>query len=424
MSAPPDVKPIMDNQFKNVKTHARLLSKAMWYEWRMKLLDGLKEGLLKIGEGMDEDDGLLIQQEQMMQPVLPALIEEHERLEKQVSIAQTQADELADCDQEELKEARDSLSSIEHDLETKRELMEDLQNQLREREDGLADVIERKQEGMIEIKEAEKIRTDCRGWSSAEVSALQGMISNQGSCSRYGHSLFLANVTALEDSYGWKIVSAAESALTMTYHRTLQLIFTPTSFRSETFPAKLENSPISLTYIADSYEYYPQPLTTEKRFFLQIMRAQLQCLQQSQIKVKDLLAFISSSWEIASTVAEQARVLGVSYITEPTITSDEVMAIHSFILLSAMKTKVEVIFEIKVRSGDGIDSLGVGVKSSAKVIYGEGLKEKKMGEFLESKIAGKGKGAREKKGIWAKAVSELEERLVARGKKQQGSTVS
>lgn len=146
------------------------------------------------------------------------------------------------------------------------------------------------------------------------------------------------------------------------------------------------------------------------------MRAQLQCLQQSQTKVKDLLTFVSSSWELASTIAEQARVLGVSYITEPTITSDEVMAIRSFILLNAMKTKVEVIFEVKVRSGNGVKSLNVGVKSNTKVCYGEGLKEKAMGEFLESKIGGKGKGAKGR-GIWAKAVGELEERLVARGKK-------
>lgn len=165
----------MDNQFKNVKTHARLLSKAMWYEWRMKLLDGLKEGLLKIGEDMDEDDRLLTQKEQIIQPVLPALIEEHERLEEQVSIAQAQAAELADCDQNELKEARDSLMSIERDLEAKQKLLEDLQGQLREQEDGLADVVERKQECINEIKEAEKIRSECRGWSFAEVSALHGM---------------------------------------------------------------------------------------------------------------------------------------------------------------------------------------------------------------------------------------------------------
>ena len=175
MSAPPDVKPIMDNQFKNVKTHARLLSKAMWYEWRMKLLDGLKEGLLKIGDGMDEDDRLLTQQEQIIQPMLPTLIEEHDRLEKHVSTAQAQADELANCDQDELKEARDSLISIERDLEAKQNLFEDLQSQLREQEDGLADVVERKQECIDEIKEAEKIRSDCRGWSSTEVSALHGM---------------------------------------------------------------------------------------------------------------------------------------------------------------------------------------------------------------------------------------------------------
>ena len=177
MSAPPNIKSIMDNQFKNVKTHARLLSKAMWYEWRMKLLDGLKEGLLKIGEDMGEDDRLLTQQDQMIQPVLPALVEEHERLEGQVSVAEAQAAELADCDQDELKEARDNLMSVECDLEAKQKLVEDLQSQLREREDGLADVVERKQECVSEIKEAEKIRSDCRGWSTTEVASLHGMFS-------------------------------------------------------------------------------------------------------------------------------------------------------------------------------------------------------------------------------------------------------
>ncbi len=164
----------MDNQFKNVKTHARLLSKAMWYEWRMKLLDGLKEGLSRVAEGMDEDDRTLIQQEQMLEPVLPGLIEKHEHLENQIHIAQAQAAELADCDQDELKDARDSLESIQRDLETKQKLVEDFQTELREKENILGDVLERKQECVEEIKEAETVCRDCRGWSSAEVSALQG----------------------------------------------------------------------------------------------------------------------------------------------------------------------------------------------------------------------------------------------------------
>ena len=163
----------MDNQFKNVKTNARLLSKAMWYEWRMKLLDGLKEGLMTIGQGMEEDARSLTQQEQILQPVLPGLMEEHGKLESQIHIAQVQVDELAGCNQEELQEARDDLVSLEQDLEAKRAMVEELQNQLRESEDRLEETLARKQECTDEIKEAEKVRTDCQGWGAAEVLALQ-----------------------------------------------------------------------------------------------------------------------------------------------------------------------------------------------------------------------------------------------------------
>jgi len=226
-------------------------------------------------------------------------------------------------------------------------------------------------------------------------------------------TLLVANANALEKAHGWTITAVAESALTMTYNRTLQLFFTPASFKqNDNSQTGVENSPISLTYVADAHEYHPQPLTTEKRFFLQIVRARLQCLQQWQTKVRDLLSFVSSSWETASTIAEEARMLGVSYITEPSITSDEAMAVRSSILLRAMRTKVEVDFEVKVRSGDGVATLGVSVSPNAKVCYGETLKEKKMAEFLESMVKG-AKGS----GVWVKAIGELEGRLLTRGKK-------
>lgn len=174
MSAPADVKPIMDNQFKNVKTHARYLSKAMWYEWRMKLLDGLKEGLSKIGEDMEQDHKLLLQQEQLLQPVLPALINEHDSLENQAHIAQAQADELTDCDQAELKSIRETLVSVDHDLEEKQKLVETLKNELREKEDHLEDILSRKHRYNKEIKTAERILQDCRGWNADEVASLRG----------------------------------------------------------------------------------------------------------------------------------------------------------------------------------------------------------------------------------------------------------
>ena len=199
----------------------------------------------------------------------------------------------------------------------------------------------------------------------------------------------------------------------MTYNRSLQLFFTPSSFKSnESNTPSTTNNPISLTYIADTRPYHPQALTTDKRFFLQIMRAQLQCLDQSRTSVQELPAFVSNSWDAASSIVEEARFLGVGYISESSITSDEAMVVQASILLRAMRTKVEVGFEVRVNSGGGAAPLGIDVKPSVKVCYGEGLKEKKMTEFLESKIKGV-----EGRGVWVRAVGELEERLIARGKK-------
>ncbi|KAL9102220.1 MAG: hypothetical protein Q9163_002602 [Psora crenata] len=397
ISAPSDVKHIMDNQFKNVKTNARLLSKAMWYEWRMKLLDGLKEGLMAIGEGMEEDSRSLTQQEQILLPFIPGLKEEHDKLEEQIQIAQTQAAELAGCDQQDLKEARDTLVSIDQDLKAKRAMLKELQDELREHENGLETTLARKEECAEELRGADKIRQGCRGWDHAEIATLQ------------------SQVDTLEASCGWTIASANGLVLTMTYNRTLQLLFRPASFLPKGSVVDInpsENAPISLSYIADTHGYQPQPLTTQKRFFLQIIRAQLQCLHQSQTKTTTLLAFVGGSWDIACSIAEEINALCVSYITEPTITADEEMVIRSTILLRAMRARIEVVFEVRVHGGEGVNVLGVSVKPKARVCYGETLNEKKMSEFLESRIHGV-----HGYGVWARATRELEERLIARGKK-------
>lgn len=172
--APPDIKPIMDYQFKNVKTHARLLSKAMWYEWRMKLLEGLKEGLIKVSDGMNDDDMIIRQQEGMIEPILPDLIQKHEQLEAERQTLQSQVDELASYDQEELQDARNSLIAIEDELQAKQKLLEDLQSEFRRQEDGIEYTVEHKLQYLEEIREAEKVCRDCRGWSNLEVNALQG----------------------------------------------------------------------------------------------------------------------------------------------------------------------------------------------------------------------------------------------------------
>jgi kinetochore protein Spc7/SPC105 len=175
ISASPDFKVLMDNQFKNVKTHARLLSKAMWYEWRMKLQDGLKEGLIKIGEGMDTDEQALQKQEELLQSILPELVKGHQSLEAEHESLQSLAQELADCDPEDLQGARAQLTALDADVEAKTRQVEELRRQLKETETKIESAAERKQECIAAIAEAEKVREECRGWSSSEISALRGM---------------------------------------------------------------------------------------------------------------------------------------------------------------------------------------------------------------------------------------------------------
>ena len=174
LSAPPEVRSIMDNQFKNVKTHARLLSKAMWYEWRTKLLDGLKDHLLQIGDGFTADDEILTQQEQLLNVALPPLIEEHDALAAEAQLLQAQADELASCNQEELTEARKKLAAVDEEVEAKTKIVSELQKKLKTEEDRIEQITERKQDCLAEIQEAERVREQYRGWSEPEVAALKG----------------------------------------------------------------------------------------------------------------------------------------------------------------------------------------------------------------------------------------------------------
>ena len=164
----------MDNQFKNVKTHARLLSRAMWYEWRSKLLDGLREGLVRIEADLAADDETLRRQEALLEPVVPGLVARHEELEATAKRLETQVEELANCDQAELQAARDRLVALDDELEAKRALLEEARAQMVLTEERLEMVVERGAECQAEIQEAERVREEYRGWSGAEVATLQG----------------------------------------------------------------------------------------------------------------------------------------------------------------------------------------------------------------------------------------------------------
>ncbi|KAF2140848.1 uncharacterized protein K452DRAFT_251605 [Aplosporella prunicola CBS 121167] len=391
LSAPPDQRYIMDNQFKNMKTNARLKTKEAWYGWRSNLLRDLKAGLTKTAESFDRDNATLKQQEEILDSVLPAVAEHHQALETEHGHLQRRAEELNGPDREELDATREQIIAAEAAIEEKKRLVEALQKELAEKETGIEATKERKVECLEEIKTAERVREECRGWSVEEVNALK------------------ARVSALEREYGWLITSASANpkTLTMTYRNDLQLFFQPASFAPHAAPSAPNSTTIRLTYIGDS------PLTTTKRFFLQLLRANLHCLPQSTTTVPHLLAHIRSGWDVARAVAENVRKLDLAQVTEESILSDERMAVTTNMLLPTLQTKVKATFEVGV-SVDGEDLKTV-IETKVKVVYGEQYKEGRMGEFLSNYTGSEVNVNGEAN--WGQAVSDLKAQLIARGRK-------
>ncbi|KAI1378743.1 Spc7-domain-containing protein [Hypoxylon crocopeplum] len=394
ISATPEYKLFMDNQFKNVKTHARLLSKAMWYEWRMKLQDGLKEGLVKIAEGMTADEQLLRQEQALLDSTLPQLIKQFESLEMEHGNLQSNAQELADCDPDDLQAARSELTNVDSDIHAKMQKIEQLRQQFSETESGISDLSQKKKDCISDVQQAEKIREECRGWTSNEVRSLK------------------AKVDDLEIQHGWAITGVIGTAVSMTYRREIELVWDPSSFKGLKPDARIE-----LRYIAANRELEPQPLTPEKEFFIQCIRDHVRGLVQAQTRIKDLLQMVSGAWKKANRTAYNVRLLHCTYRTNVTKTSDSSVTVRSLMLLAPLKTKVEVTLALQGQSTPG--GVEVTIVPQARVIYGEPFKEENITEFLTSRIGPRVVTKEEQSDIetWSDVVLELHERLLARGKK-------
>ncbi|KAJ4146590.1 hypothetical protein NW754_002055 [Fusarium falciforme] len=389
MAATPEIKTLMDKQFMNVKNHARLLSKAMWYEWRMKLQDGLKEGLLRIDEGMEVDKESLDQQKSLLDSVLPAIMTRYQSLVEESGNLEEVARELADCDPADLEAAREELSDLDQDIELKKKRIADLREQFQASEVEVEDLVARKQKCLEDIKESEKIREECRGWTSTEVNSLK------------------ARVDAIEKEHGWAVTGISGTVLSMAYKREIEIVFDIASFKTHR-----PNSTIDLWYIADSREKNPLPKTAEKEFFLQCIRDHVRALPQNRTEVSHLLNMVRAAWDKANLVSTQVGRMNASFPTTVQKTSDSSVAITTSLLLVPLETRVEVKLNLLGQSGP--EGLDVAVTPEAKVLYGEHFNVSKVAEFLGSRV-GKAVGAGEEE--WSNVMVELHTRLIARGRK-------
>ncbi|KAF1365801.1 Spc7-domain-containing protein [Lizonia empirigonia] len=395
LTAPPDQRAVMDIQFKNLRTNSRLQARGEWYTWRSTLLGTLKSSLLSTLESFKHDEACLLNQERLLDVVLPPLIEKHERLSTEQKQLQQRHDELNSCDREELEQTRENLIATDAALQAKREYLQQLQQELAEKEARIDAVKERKVKCLAEIKAAERVREECRGWSTTEVRDLK------------------AKVSALETAHGWSITSASSTSITMTHLSDLELYFQPQCFATGS-ATPTPNGSISLAYIGDSAQPHPRPLTTSKRFFLQLIRAQLHCVPQSQTSISSVLALVKNGWTTALAVAEGVRWLQHNYVTDECILSDERMGIRADMLLPGLQTKVRVHFEIGVALSTERVETDVGVK--AEVVYGERYGEEKMGAFLSDFCGGVVRDEGDMM-VWADGMLDLAQRLRKTGRK-------
>jgi kinetochore protein Spc7/SPC105 len=197
----------------------------------------------------------------------------------------------------------------------------------------------------------------------------------------------------------------------MTHLDDLELYFQPSAFATN---KNTPNASISLAYVGDSATPHPRPLTTSKRFFLQLIRAHLHCIPQSQTSISELLAIVKNGWETALAVAEGVRWLEHNSITDEYILSDERMAISANLLLPSLQTKIRCTFEIGVSlSANGVETQ---VEPKAELVYGEKYKVEKMGAFLRD-FCGEKIRKEAEMAVWADAVLDLGMRLKATGRK-------
>ncbi|KAJ5232281.1 hypothetical protein N7468_005237 [Penicillium chermesinum] len=423
VNAPPDIRVIMDNQFRNVKTHARLLSKATWYEWRMKLLEGLKEGLSRHVDDMTADDELLSAREALLSSTVPPLMEKHALLEKEANDLQILVEEMESCDQDELRETRKMLSNIDEEIEVKKRELRQLQEELEGKTVAIESGTEMRDEYLAQIQEAERMKEECRGWSARDISELK------------------ASVRLIERQTGWAITSASTTGsssdplLTMLYRGQLQIKFHPGAFAGiASDDADEENVPLELAFVNG------RNISPIASLVLQSLQRHLATIKHFTLAPKTLLRFVSKAWDSTLALENEARMLEFCGVTRLTLldSQDTPLALRARCTIlghnaassipghkgsaakSSIAKRIDVDFNVKTSvksqsdASQNIGSMDFDIDVLATKVYGfgtgnkSGLTEKEIQRILGKDITHEG-GEALGSGMWCRAVQNLSE---------------
>lgn len=210
------------------------------------------------------------------------------------------------------------------------------------------------------------------------------------------------------------ITAISGTRISMTYQKDIALVFDALCSDDSPLTKQTINSTIDISYIGLARSLSSRLIVTE--FFVQCIQNSLREQTQREVRVKSLLDIISTSWKKARKVMYNIHLLTLSCPTDVTKLSDTSMTVRSMLFIEPLATKVAINFHLTSESK--LNEIEFRVASEAHVIYGERLNETKMSEFLLSRC---GDLVKEKShdniSSWGDAVSELEEKLIARRRK-------
>jgi kinetochore protein Spc7/SPC105 len=164
----------LDAYMRDMKTNARLRSKEMWYAWRSQLLDELMGGLQTIGENLIKDDEIMSKSESMIERVLPDLTAQHAKLHAEADALEKIVNVVSESDKEDLQECRAALKTTNATLAERREILQQLRQQVKEQDDLAIQLAESREESIAAMEEANRVREACRGIPVSEISTLAG----------------------------------------------------------------------------------------------------------------------------------------------------------------------------------------------------------------------------------------------------------
>ncbi|KAI5294955.1 hypothetical protein KEM52_002766 [Ascosphaera acerosa] len=406
-SAPSGLRAVMDNQFRNVKTNARLQSKAMWYEWRMKLLSGLQEGLNKHEQDLQHDENVIATKEASVNESLPQLLERHGKLEADVQAMRDRVKHLSSTNRDEMRVYHTKLMQTDGRLAHTTEELNKTQAQLDEMTEALSSAAEMKTELLRETRESERVLAARRACGLTEMRQLR------------------VTVRELENSTGWQVTGAADDSdpssgprLMMCYRGELTVTFDPNAVNTD---ATKQAAWIKLAYS-------PRRPGSARGPARSAIAKVLMCTAIQDLVVaglaahgpRDLLRGIARSWDRAVRLDSEIQHLRFCGITRARTINDQQVVIRCSLALaqaSSASSRTDIDFGVTtiLVSDTEVDFV---VRVSAVAVYGADDRiAQRVASELGKTVGGpftQSAGDTTSRMSWKEALASCESRLLRR----------